>query len=51
MQTDFVVPGTMGPTVTASRSLLGNIELSIDGQKLEKDGWFSQRYWVTGSDT
>ncbi len=51
MQTDFVVPGTMGPTVTASRSLLGNIELSIDGQKLKKDGWFSQRYWVTGSDT
>jgi len=50
MQKDFVIPGTLGPTITASRSLLGNIELSIDGQQLKKRGWLNQRTYVTASD-
>jgi len=50
MRKDFVIPGALGPTITASRSLLGNIALSIEGRQLKKHGWFNQRTYVTASD-
>lgn len=50
METSFRIPGTLGPEITVTRSLLGNVKVLVDGQKAQRRGWWRPTYLIPMAD-